>query len=255
MRCADWPVRWENPESMPVHLPKPLHGWRAFFSEVAIVVLGVLIALFAQQLLQSINDRSAAEEARNNIRAEVAINIGRMQSADQRAACLVRRLDQLAGFISEARKGRSLADVTWIGRPPVWDMENTRWQSAAGSGRSSLFQPDEQATIADIYSLMVDYQAEERVEQEAWAKLRGLAGLEALSETRDASLSDALQQARYSAWALNIDSKQAQDAARHLNIRGTPPARSASLSPLCIPTNVARADALKRIGGDYGEPL
>ena len=238
---------------MHFHLPKPLHGWRTFAGEVVIIVLGVLIALLAQQAVQSFNDRSAAEEARNNIRAELAVNIGRMQSADERAGCLTRRLDEIAVLISEARKGRSLAAVTWIGRPPVWDMENSRWQSAAASGRSSLFEPDEQAAIADVYSLMIDYQAEQRAEEEAWAKLRGLAGLEVLSEARDASLSDALQQARYSAWLLNIDSKQAQDAAIKLKIRGTPPPYS--LSPLCLPTGTSRADALKRLGRHYGEPL
>jgi hypothetical protein len=238
---------------MDSHLPKSLHGWRAFAGEVAIIVLGVLIALFAQQVVQNLNDASAARQARDNIRAELAVNIGRMQSADERTACLTRRLDEIAGFIRNARHGRSLARVTWIGRPPVWDMESSRWQSAAGSGRSSLFQPDEQAAIGDVYSLMTDYQAEVRVEQEAWAKLRGLAGLERLSEARDASLSDALQQARYSQWLLNIDSKQAQDAARRLGIRGTPVPHS--LSPLCIPTNVAWADAIKRIGSGYGEPF
>ena len=238
---------------MHVHLPKPPHGWRAFIGEVAIIVLGVLIALFAQQLVQSFNDRASAQEARDNIRAELAVNIGRMQSADERAACLAHRLNEIAAFIREARKGRSLAGVTWIGRPPVWDMESARWQSATASGRSSLFQPEEQAHIADVYSLMVDYQVEQRVEEEAWAKLRGLAGLETLSEARDASLSDALQQARYSQWLLNIDSKQAQDAAKRLGIRGTPVPHS--LSSLCIPTNVARTDALKRLGSDYGEPL
>ena len=237
---------------MHFHLPKPLHGWRAFVGEVAVIVLGVLVALFAQQLVQTLNDRSAAQEARDNIRAELAVNIGRMQSADARTACKDRRLGEIAQFIGDARQGRSLAGVTWIGRPPVWDMQNTRWQSAAGSGRSSLFQGNEQAAIADLYSLMLDYQAEERVEQEAWAKLRGLAGLESLSEARDASLTDALQQARYSQWLLNIYSKQAQDAARGLGIHGIPV--PPSLSPLCIPTNVARTDAIKRIGGDYGEP-
>ena len=30
---------------MHIHLPKPLHGWRAFVGEVSIIVLGVLIAL------------------------------------------------------------------------------------------------------------------------------------------------------------------------------------------------------------------
>ena len=33
---------------MHFHLPKPLHGWREFVGEVAIIVLGVLIALGAE---------------------------------------------------------------------------------------------------------------------------------------------------------------------------------------------------------------
>jgi hypothetical protein len=239
---------------MHVHLPKPLHGWREFVGEVAIIVLGVLIALSAEQLVQWLDHRSEAQAARANIRAEIALDIGRMQNADTRAACLEHRLEEIAAFIKEARGGRSLASVTWIGRPPVWDMESSRWQSATASGRSSLFDPDEQAAIADIYTLMLDYQAEERVEQEAWAKLRGLVGLTALSEARDASLSDALQQARYSQWLLNIDSEQAQDVAKRLGIRGKP--ITAYLSPLCIPTNVTREEALKRLGAEEnGEPL
>ena len=238
---------------MRFHLPKPLHGWRAFIGEVGVVVLGVLIALFAQQLVQSFNDRLAAREARKNIRAELAVNIGRMQSADGRAACLSRRLDQIAFLLDQARKGRSLADVTWIGRPPVWDMEDARWQAATSAGRSSLFSPDEQAAIGDVYSLMADYQSQVRIEQEAWAKLRGLAGLQRLSDAREASLSDALQQARYSQWVLNIDSKQAQDAAKRLGIRATPVPYS--LSSLCISTNVPAAEALKRLRSEYGEPL
>jgi len=36
---------------MHVHLPKPLHGWRAFAGEVGIIVVGVLIALSAEQFV------------------------------------------------------------------------------------------------------------------------------------------------------------------------------------------------------------
>ncbi|MFL6762444.1 MAG: hypothetical protein ACJ8FB_07785 [Sphingomicrobium sp.] len=133
-------------------------------------------------------------------------------------------------------------------------MEETRWQAATSAGRSSLFSPDEQAAMGDVYSLMADYQGQVRIEQEAWAKLRGLAGLQALSEAREASLSDALQQARYSQWILDIDSKQAQDAAKRLGVRAKPV--PPSLSPLCIPTNVTREEALKRMGdARSGEPL
>ena len=37
---------------MHFHLPKPLHGWRAFAGEVGIIVLGVLIALGADQAVE-----------------------------------------------------------------------------------------------------------------------------------------------------------------------------------------------------------
>lgn len=42
---------------MHLHLPKPLHGWRAFAGEVGIIVLGVLIALGAEQLVETIHKR------------------------------------------------------------------------------------------------------------------------------------------------------------------------------------------------------
>jgi len=45
-------------------LPKPLHGWRHLAGEVGIIVLGVLIALDAQQLAQNVQQRSEANEAR-----------------------------------------------------------------------------------------------------------------------------------------------------------------------------------------------
>ena len=212
-------VRVLGGRRMRIGLPKPLHGWNAVAWDLAIVTLGVLIALFAQQLVQDLHDRSAAEDARKNIRAELGANLARMQGRDQRAACIGRRLDEIAHFLDEARKGRSLADVTWIGRPPVFDMEDTRWQAATSAGRSSLFSADEQSAIGDVYSLMADWQAQARIEQETWAKLRGLAGLEHLSEARDASLSDALQQARYSRWILNINSKIAQENAKRLGVR------------------------------------
>jgi hypothetical protein len=40
-----------------LHVPKPLHGWREFVGEVGIIVLGVLIALATQQLVQRFHDR------------------------------------------------------------------------------------------------------------------------------------------------------------------------------------------------------
>ena len=67
---------------MHFHLPKPLHGWREFTGEVGIIVVGVLIALGAQQLVEnwSWNQKVAAaeqtmnEEIKNSLLAVAEIN-------------------------------------------------------------------------------------------------------------------------------------------------------------------------------------
>jgi hypothetical protein len=41
-----------GPSACIFHLPKPLHGWRQFAGEVGIIVVGVLIALGAEQLVE-----------------------------------------------------------------------------------------------------------------------------------------------------------------------------------------------------------
>jgi hypothetical protein len=43
---------------MHFHLPKPLHGWRAFAGEVGIIVIGVLIALSAEQFAEYLHNRA-----------------------------------------------------------------------------------------------------------------------------------------------------------------------------------------------------
>lgn len=57
---------------MHFHLPKPLHGWREFAGEVGIIVLGVLIALGAEQVVETIHERYLAGQALDHIRAELA---------------------------------------------------------------------------------------------------------------------------------------------------------------------------------------
>src|SRR5947199_153143 len=66
---------------MHFHLPKPLHGWRALAGEVGIIVVGVLIALSAEQAVESWNWRSQAAEARSALRADVAMDLASISPA------------------------------------------------------------------------------------------------------------------------------------------------------------------------------
>jgi hypothetical protein len=48
---------------MHFHLPKPLHGWREFAGEVGIIVLGVLIALGFEQIVEASHQRQEGLQA------------------------------------------------------------------------------------------------------------------------------------------------------------------------------------------------
>ena len=60
---------------MRFQLPKPLHGWREFAGEVGIIVIGVLIALGAEQLLSDWHWRNEVHETDRRLRAEMALDL------------------------------------------------------------------------------------------------------------------------------------------------------------------------------------
>jgi hypothetical protein len=59
---------------MHFHLPKPLHGWREFVGEVGIIVIGVLIALGAEQAAEALHNRAQVHEAVNKLHTESVEN-------------------------------------------------------------------------------------------------------------------------------------------------------------------------------------
>jgi len=59
---------------MHLHLPKPLHGWREFVGEVGIIVLGVLIALGAEQVIENLHWRNEVNQTREALDAELGHN-------------------------------------------------------------------------------------------------------------------------------------------------------------------------------------
>lgn len=61
---------------MHVHLPKPLHGWREFIGEVGIIVLGVLIALSFEQLIDAWQWREKIRRAEAAMRVELSRDDG-----------------------------------------------------------------------------------------------------------------------------------------------------------------------------------
>ena len=65
---------------MHFHLPKPLHGWREFVGEVAIIVIGVLIALGAEQLVEIEHWRHAVRDTDQRMRQDLRYDLANATS-------------------------------------------------------------------------------------------------------------------------------------------------------------------------------
>lgn len=95
---------------MPLKIPTPLHGWRVFVGEVGVIVLGVLIALGAQQFVEMIHWRDEVRLTEDALTIEIAESILHASERQMVNHCLSDRLADLIGKIS-SNEGR------WNGNP------------------------------------------------------------------------------------------------------------------------------------------
>ena len=80
---------------MQFHLPKPLHGWREFFGEVGIIVLGVMIALGAGQAIENWRSGQTLKETEIRLRAELGVNLANAYERLTITECLTGRIIDL----------------------------------------------------------------------------------------------------------------------------------------------------------------
>ena len=118
---------------MHLHLPKPLHGWREFAGEVGIIVVGVLIALAAEQVVEHFRQRAELNEAEGAMRSELRDD--NLPQAYARAALLKCYSDQL-NAIQEAVASGDRVRVLSLARAyrplqRTWD--DQAWRSALAS--------------------------------------------------------------------------------------------------------------------------
>jgi hypothetical protein len=238
---------------MHVHLPKPLHGWREFAGEVGIIVIGVLIALGAGQVVEWLHDRQVAEDARENVRAEAKLDLGFIQGRIAEQRCIEARLAELSTMLGKAGQGSLDPQPTWIAKPPTVPFFTARWQAATASGRNSLFPRKEQEQFGTLYQIFNRYNDYQPREQEVWADLRALETWRGpLGPEARLAFAKSLQQAKYLARALNYAGTYALKTGAEMGLLSK--LAPGDPDPICLPVTTPRADALRQINAPLGEP-
>jgi hypothetical protein len=157
---------------MHFHLPKPLHGWREFVGEVGIIVIGVLIALGAQQIAEGIHQRGEVKQTRKALDAELAHNLAAFDNRLNLEPCARHRLDEVELILNREAQG-SVALRHDFEQPLSINLQFAVWDAATGEARS-LIPLEPKLQYAQLYDIFRRYDRFRDEETQDWSQLADL---------------------------------------------------------------------------------
>ena len=192
---------------MEVHLPKPLHGWREFAGEVGIIVIGVLIALGAEQVAAYFHQRAELREAEEAMTSELQDDD--LPQAYTRAAvynCYESQLDAIENAVSSGDRAKTTA-LAKAYKPVFRTWDDQAWKAAVAS--QVLAEAGAKRTIDWSSGYILIPLLSEIAQQESdalsrlWANLSGQGPLSAEQQDR---LFEIISNLRVINGAMNISS-------------------------------------------------
>lgn len=141
---------------MDVHKPKLVANWREFLKEYAIIVIGVLTALFAEQAVQSIDWNRKVNAALADMNNELGSGDG--PQAYARLAmhdCLAGRLNRLRSAVERGDRPQStgLIDTIWL---PERTYDSLAREAATASDVASHMPHERMLQYRIIYEVIPD---------------------------------------------------------------------------------------------------
>ena len=204
------------------HKPKPVHGWRGFLKEYAIIVLGVLTALSAEQAAEYFRWQAAVADGRDALHREMAFDDGYMRDRLLISPCIDRNIDSLGALIERASRTGELpktGSVIFPGRR----LETSQWENERASQSLTHFPRAEREVLGRYYAQIDGMKVWDDREIEAWAHLAVLDhGPKRLGEADIAQLRVAIETARRMQFLIDLNARRVLDWSKDLG--ASPPA-------------------------------
>ena len=150
-------------------VPTPLKGWRTFAGEVGVIVLGVLLALWAQEVAASLEMRNRVTAFRTTINAEIADTLWVYHARKRQVKCTLRRLDALDAWLNHAEPGETVRLLD--ARPPMnFGLNRAAWDNRDAVVFAALPE-GERRLYASFYDTLSSNLSLVRNEREIWGPL------------------------------------------------------------------------------------
>ena len=181
---------------MKLGMPKPLHGWRVLAGEVGVIVLGVLIALGAQQVVESVNERREAAATRDALTNEIEESLAILELRSSAQPCIDRRLKELRAIVDQWGRTGRFETPRWVSQATWMAFNTARFDAAQSAGRLALLPGEQQYRFGLVVGSLRNFRDIQSQETQAWSMLRMLqSGPDTLSASDRTAVRVALQDA------------------------------------------------------------
>jgi len=180
---------------MHVRLLKPLHGWRAFAGEVGVIVLGVLIALAAQQVVENWQWNTEVRAERASLLQEASDMMGVIAIRNAQVPCVDRRLAEIRTVLERHRRGEPLGLAGEISHPTPQTAPRGAWQIALAGQALTHMGHKEKLAFSTAFGWFDQWEKAMQREREVWLRLTPLNSPDLLTEEDWSSVRSAYGQA------------------------------------------------------------
>ena len=136
---------------MDIHKPKPWRGWREFLKEYAIIVIGVLTALGAEQVVENLHWSQRLAETRGQLREEVSNDVGSGLGWLALGPCIDRQLDALEAAVWSGRSTGTFTPPAQPYGPALFQFKSDAWLNARSLQVSDHLSPAETSSYSSVY--------------------------------------------------------------------------------------------------------
>ncbi len=195
---------------MDIHKPKPVHSWRELATEIGVIVIGIIIALSGEQLIEALHWGHQVEAGEASLKTNFLRVVNNAAELDAQADCVDKRLTELSTLVELASASGRLPAVGAFGAPPFSPWRNAVWNGLV-AGQLVTHLPREKAVTYATLVTQSDYLADlSDQELDQWNTLATVVGQgRRFSDVEAETLRVTLGKARFSAAKMRSTSRLA----------------------------------------------
>lgn len=175
---------------------QPPTGWHGFLSDVAVVVIGVALALIAQKFAESFQWRTDVAAQRSALRAMAQDNLKVIAFRRFQEPCVERRLAEVETVFRLHHDNRPIRFSGPIGLPYKWGSDRSAWDIALSDASLSHMPLAERRRFGNAVDVYDNVAALMNQEYAVWLRLQPLDHPELLESDDWSSLRQAFGEAR-----------------------------------------------------------